>query len=42
VIVREAGGQVTDLKGGDNFLDGRQILASNTALHPALLKVLGG
>jgi myo-inositol-1(or 4)-monophosphatase len=42
VIVREAGGQVTDLTGGDNFLDGRQILASNTELHPALLKCLGG
>jgi myo-inositol-1(or 4)-monophosphatase len=41
VVVREAGGQVTDLTGGDNFLDGREILASNSALHPALLRCLG-
>ena len=40
VILREAGGQITDLEGGDKFLEGGQILASNTELHPALLKCL--
>ena len=42
VIVREAGGQVTDLSGGDGFLEGRTLLASNTALHAPLLKCIGG
>jgi myo-inositol-1(or 4)-monophosphatase len=42
VILREAGGQVTDLSGGDGFLEGRTLLASNSALHPALLKCIGG
>lgn len=42
VILREAGGLVSDLEGGDNFLEGRQILASNSALHPALLKCIRG
>jgi myo-inositol-1(or 4)-monophosphatase len=42
VILREAGGMVSDLKGGDDFLEGRQILASNSALHPALLKCIAG
>jgi myo-inositol-1(or 4)-monophosphatase len=42
VIVREAGGQVTDLRGGDGFLDGREVLVSNTTLHPLLLKCITG
>ncbi len=42
VILREAGGQVSDLDGGDNALEGGHILASNTALHASLLKVLRG
>jgi myo-inositol-1(or 4)-monophosphatase len=42
VILREAGGQITDLDGGDKFLEGGHILASNTALHPLLLKCIRG
>jgi len=42
VILREAGGQVSDLDGGDNFLESGQILASNTALHAPLMKCLRG
>ena len=33
VIVREAGGVVTDIAGGDDWLFGGQVLASNGALH---------
>lgn len=42
VILREAGGTVSDLQGGDDWLFGGQILASNGALHEALLAVVGG
>ena len=40
LIVKEAGGVVTDLDGGARMLDGGQILASNEALHPQYLKLL--
>ena len=42
LIVREAGGCVTDLEGGDAWLHGGQILASNGRLHAALLDAVGG
>ena len=35
VLVREAGGRVTDLTGGDSWL-GRHILATNGRIHAAL------
>ena len=41
VVVREAGGRVTDLNGGDDWLYGRHVAASNGALHEALLGVVG-
>ena len=40
LVVREAGGRVTDLRGGDGWLYGGQVLASNGALHEPLLAVL--
>ena len=42
IVVQEAGGEVTDLVGGDDWLYGGQILASNDHLHPALLDLVGG
>ena len=39
-IVREAGGMVTDVDGGDR-LDRLSVVASNGALHPAVLDSLG-
>ena len=42
VILREAGGLVSDLNNGQDMLGGGSILASNAQLHPALLKVLQG
>lgn len=40
LIVREAGGVITDYAGGPFRLDGRQICAAGAALHPRLLDVL--
>jgi myo-inositol-1(or 4)-monophosphatase len=40
VIVREAGGMVTDMRGGQFHSDDREILASNGGLHPHLLAVI--
>lgn len=37
LIVQEAGGRVTDFSGGDNFLFGGQLLASNGVLHDQML-----
>lgn len=39
LLVREAGGVITDLGGGPKVLDG-EILASNEHLHPQILKLL--
>lgn len=40
VLVREAGGLVTDLAGGDAWRDGREILATNRGLHEEIRKHL--
>jgi histidinol-phosphatase len=42
VIVREAGGTVSGLDGGDIDLESTTIVATNGALHPALLSALQG
>jgi myo-inositol-1(or 4)-monophosphatase len=40
LIVREAGGRVTDRTGGASWRSGHEIVASNGALHAALLALL--
>ncbi|WP_428247895.1 inositol monophosphatase family protein [Ferrovibrio sp.] len=40
VLVREAGGMVTDLKGGDTMMASGDILAANDALYTPLQKLL--
>ncbi len=40
VMVREAGGTVTDLAGGDAMMDTGGLLASNGSLHKNLLQIL--
>jgi len=40
VLVREAGGMVSDLNGGQEMLNGGAILTANEHLHPLLLKLL--
>lgn len=42
LIVREAGGRITDYTGGPFALEGRQILAANEGLHAEMLAVLAG
>ncbi len=42
LILREAGGTVTNFRGGGLDLDGLEIVASNTALHPPMLDVTRG
>jgi myo-inositol-1(or 4)-monophosphatase len=37
LIVKQAGGTVTDFGGGSNFIFGRQIIASNTHIHQEFL-----
>ena len=39
-IVEQAGGRVSDYRGGPAALDGRQIVASNGAIHAAMTDVL--
>lgn len=41
LIVMEAGGQVTDFAGGKDFVFGRNIVASNGAIHSDFMGVLG-
>ena len=42
VLLREAGGMVTDMHGGTDMLTGGTILCANENLHPQLLKLLKG
>jgi myo-inositol-1(or 4)-monophosphatase len=39
-IVQQAGGKVTDFKGGDNCIFGRSIVASSAALYPEFYEVI--
>lgn len=40
IIVQQAGGKVTDFKGGDQFLFGNQFCASNTLVHQEMLEII--
>lgn len=40
LIVKEAGGVVTDFQGGDNFLFGGEILAATDGVHEEMLNVI--
>ncbi len=40
LIVRNAGGMVTDFKGEDNYLFGRELMASNSHIHSAMLDII--
>jgi myo-inositol-1(or 4)-monophosphatase len=41
LILQEAGGKVTDYRGGVLDLEGREIVASNGALHAAMTRLTG-
>lgn len=40
LILQQAGGKVTDFKGGDTFYSGHQVLATNGRMHKILLELL--
>jgi myo-inositol-1(or 4)-monophosphatase len=40
VLVREAGGHVTEIEGGDEMLTSGNVLASNPVLHGVMIDVL--
>lgn len=40
LIVQQAGGRITDFKGGNNFLFGNQLCASNSLVHAEMLEVI--
>lgn len=40
VLVKEAGGQVTDFKGQDNYLFGKEMIASNSGLFEEVKKLI--
>lgn len=40
LIILEAGGQVTDFYGNEQFMDGHHIIATNGHLHPVLQRLL--
>ena len=42
LMVREAGGYVTDFRGADRALESCQVLAANDQLHSRLHKIVGG
>jgi myo-inositol-1(or 4)-monophosphatase len=42
LLIREAGGYVTDLDGGESMLETGGVVAGNEAVHRELLKVIRG
>jgi myo-inositol-1(or 4)-monophosphatase len=40
ILVQEAGGRVTDFKGGKDFIFGRHVVATNRSIHEELLAVI--
>ena len=42
LLVREAGGFVTDFRGGDRAIERQEVLAGNDAIHSRLHKVIAG
>ena len=42
LLVREAGGYVTDFRGGDKLTERNEYLAANGALHSKLHKLVAG
>ena len=42
IIVQEAGGTVTDFKGGSDFVFGQQLIATNGKVHQEVLEIISG
>ena len=39
LILQNAGGKITDFKGGENYHSGKEVLATNGLLHPIFLQI---
>lgn len=42
IIVQEAGGKVTDFTGGNDYLSGRELIATNGKVHQEVQEIIGG
>jgi len=42
LMVREAGGFVSDFRGGDQMIDRKEVIAGNDATHSKLHKLVAG
>jgi myo-inositol-1(or 4)-monophosphatase len=42
LLVKNAGGIVTDFRGSDNYIFGKQIIATNSLIYPEFLKLFAG
>ncbi|MEW6555898.1 MAG: inositol monophosphatase family protein [Elusimicrobiota bacterium] len=42
LIVKEAGGKVTDFAGGNNYLFDKTLVASNSKIHSKMIEITGG
>jgi myo-inositol-1(or 4)-monophosphatase len=42
VMVKEAGGVITDMRGGNQMFADGAVVCANDPLHPQLLKLLNG
>ena len=40
ILVREAGGFITDLQGGNNYLNNKAILATNAGINKEMIEIL--
>jgi myo-inositol-1(or 4)-monophosphatase len=40
LILKEAGGQVSDFSDKENYLFGREILATNASIHSSFLEII--
>lgn len=41
LLVQEAGGMVTDFKKGNNYIFGKEIIATNASIHPSVYQIVG-
>ena len=40
IILREAGGRISDFSGGERNLDGEEIVAANSNVYPEILEIV--
>ena len=40
ILIREAGGFISDFSGGNGYLTSGEVIAGNTKIHPELMRIL--